>query len=63
MPSRDPVASLAPAEIIVTLAGQDFIIPAYPALNWLHALLAESLSLLEIVPGMLDPEQRIEVEE
>jgi hypothetical protein len=39
MVAVDPLASLAPREILVRLAGRDYAIPPLPAIDWLEAIL------------------------
>lgn len=41
----DPVASLKPWSTIVTLAGEDYEVPAWPAADWLSVLMTEPLDL------------------
>jgi hypothetical protein len=53
---HDPIASLAPFRIVVTLADAEYEIPALPAADWLRVLLQEGYSLLEIVPGLFENE-------
>lgn len=52
-PTIDPLASLVPAPIIVTVNGRDLVIPALPALPWLKILLANDPDLTEVFPGLL----------
>ena len=63
MRHRDPIASLTPVPILVTLGGEDYEIPALPALDWLRILLQESYSTLDIVPGLFTEEVRVLVED
>lgn len=63
MTYQDPIASLAPVPILVQLADREYEIPALPALNWLHVLLKDGFSALEIVPGLLSPEDQVSVED
>lgn len=56
MTYHDPVASLAPAGVVVSLGGVEYSIPALPALNWLRIFLKEEYSILEVVPGLIEPE-------
>lgn len=59
----DPLAALAPAPIIITLSGQDYTIPALPALDWLLVMMAEEVDVLGVIPGLLVPEDRALVED
>lgn len=45
----DPVASLRPWPVDVTVAGQEVQIPAYPAADWLSVLMVESLAFDDIL--------------
>lgn len=51
--NRDPVQSLAPYSVVLTVAGRDMEIPALPAADWLSILMVESPELDEIFPGLL----------
>lgn len=59
----DPIASLAPMPVIVELGGRDYTIPALPAIDWLRILLEEGFSALEVLPGLLAPEDAIILED
>lgn len=61
MPARDPIASLRPWSITVTVGGQDYTIPALPASAWLEVLLAPQVQVLGILPGLLDDEDGVEL--
>lgn len=60
--NRDPVSSLKPWPVTVTLAGVDWVIPALPAADWLAILMAENPDPDDIFPGLLvsDDEQQLE---
>lgn len=45
----DPVASLKPWPTVVTVAGQDYEVPAWPAADWLSALMADPLDLNDLL--------------
>ena len=51
--NRDPIQSLAPFPVEVTVAGHDFVIPALPASEWLSVLMVEDLALDDVFPGLL----------
>lgn len=59
----DPIASLAPFAIHVTLGGQEYEIPALPAIDWLRVLIPEDISVLDVVPGLFPDDVRVLVEE
>ena len=61
MPVHDPIASLRPWPITVTIAGQDYTIPALPASVWLEVLLASRVQVLGVIPGLLGDEDGIEL--
>ena len=48
----DPVASLRPWPVTVTVAGQSHTIPALPAAAWLELLMVEGTSFADIFPGL-----------
>jgi len=48
----DPLASLAPRSVLITLAGRDYVIAARPAIDWLEVLISSDFN--QIVPGWLD---------
>jgi hypothetical protein len=50
----DPIASLQPYPVVVTVAGQDFEIPALTAAEWLAILMEEPLDPEEIFPGLVE---------
>jgi hypothetical protein len=58
--NRDPVQSLCPFPVEVTVAGHDYLIPALPASVWLSVLMADDLDLSDVFPGLLD-EQDMEL--
>lgn len=57
----DPIASLDRWGVVVEFADQFYEIPALDAAAWLKILLAESLDLEAIFPGLLGPEVVAEV--
>ncbi len=57
----DPIASLDQWAIMVTFAGVDYEIPPLDAASWLKILLAESLDLEAIFPGLAGPRAVSEV--
>jgi hypothetical protein len=61
--NKDPIASLAPFPITVTLAGRDHTIPALSALDWLRVLLRPVPDLVEVIPGFLPPGDQAAIEE
>lgn len=60
----DPIASLRPAAVNVQAAGHMMEIPPLVAADWLQVLMVgESLSLDDVFPGMLDPDDREIIED
>lgn len=55
----DPLASLGISDVIVEVAGQDFVIPAAPARAWLEVFLAPHPNVDMILPGMAGAECRV----
>lgn len=53
----DPLASLAPSEIVITCAGQTWIIPALTADRWLKALWANPFDPDAIFPGFVENDE------
>lgn len=51
--NRDPIQSLSPYSVLLTVAGQDMEIPALPAADWLAILMVDSPDLDDIFPGLL----------
>lgn len=47
----DPLASLVPVRVIITIADRDFVVEPKPAQDWLEILLAEEPDIRDIVPG------------
>jgi len=62
-PGSDPIASLRPWPIHIELGEQEYTIPALPALNWLEILLQNQVGATDIVPGLLLPDDELEVAE
>lgn len=54
--NQDPVQSLQPYPVLITLGGEDFEIPAKPAVDWLSVLMSAQVELDEVLPGFLDQE-------
>jgi hypothetical protein len=61
--NKDPVQSLCPFSVVVTVGHHDVEIPALPASEWLSVLMVESLNLDDIFPGLLNDEDADFVEE
>ncbi len=61
--NRDPVQSLAPYSVVVSVAGCEMEIPPLPAADWLAVLMAETPTLDDVFPGLLDEEDQNTVEE
>lgn len=61
--NRDPVQSLQPWSVLVTLNGRDVNIPALSAATWLSVLMAEDLQLDDLFPGLLEGDEADWVEE
>lgn len=58
--NKDPVQSLWPLPVELTVAGQEFQIPALPAAEWLTILMVEDLDLSDVFPGMVKGAEGIE---
>lgn len=58
---RDPAASLSCEPVTFELIGKTYEIPALPAATWVGLLYRENLSMLDIVPGLLEPEDQDEI--
>lgn len=54
-----PVWSLKPWPVVVTLAGQEFEIPAMSAASWLSCLMEEELDLEDVFPGLTGREDEV----
>jgi hypothetical protein len=52
--NKDPIQSLQPLSVELTIAGQEFDIPAQSAAEWLTVLMVEDLDLSDIFPGMVE---------
>jgi hypothetical protein len=61
--NKDPIASLAPFAITITLAGRDHTVPPHTALDWLKVLLQPIPDLLDVIPGFLAVEDQVVIEE
>src|SRR5262245_48240900 len=48
----DPLAYLAPTDIIVSVHHTELVIPATDAYGWLHVLWADDFTAWDVVPGM-----------
>jgi hypothetical protein len=51
--NRDPVASLRPWPVNVTLGSREWQIPALPAADWLSVLMTDELDPDDVFPGLL----------
>lgn len=51
--NRDPIQSLSPYSILLTVGGRDMEIPALPAVDWLSILMVDDPNLDDIFPGLL----------
>lgn len=58
----DPVWSLKQWPVEIDINNQVFHIPAMPAVEWLSVMMRDDFGCEDIFPGMLDLEQRLEVE-
>lgn len=54
--NRNPILSLRPWPVVITVGGEEFTIPPLPAADWLAALMSEAFSLDDLFPGLLDDE-------
>lgn len=61
--NKDPIQSLSPYSVVVSVADLDLEIPALPAADWLSVMMVESLNLDDIFPGLLDSTDTDLVEE
>lgn len=61
MPGVDPLSSLRPFALIVTLGGRDYTVPPLHASDWLSVLLEEDLDLSGIIPGLLGEDDQAEL--
>jgi len=52
--NKDPIQSLQPLSVELTIAGLEFDIPAQSAAEWLTVLMVEDLDLADIFPGMVE---------
>lgn len=57
----DPIASLAPGPYHVTVIGEQFTVPALPAVAWLELLMDEHAALSDFFPGLAGSEAQIAV--
>lgn len=51
--NQDPVLSLRPWPVVVSIGDEDFTIPALPATDWLNVLMRDSPELDDVFPGLL----------
>jgi hypothetical protein len=58
--NKDPIQSLQPLSVELTIAGQEFDIPAQSAAEWLTVLMVEDLDLADILPGMVEDPVAVE---
>lgn len=61
--NRDPISSLRPWPVTVTLGGRDWDIPAMPAADWLVILMTDELDPDDVFPGLLSSEDAADVED
>lgn len=61
--NRDPVLSLRPWPVVVSIRGEDFTIPALPATDWLNVLMRDSPELDDVFPGLLAEEDQADATE
>lgn len=61
--NRDPVSSLRPCSVTVTIGSDEVEIPALPAADWLSVLMVEGVELDDVFPGLLSDEDTELVEE
>ncbi len=61
--NRDPIWSLRPWPVSVTIQSTEWTIPALVAADWLAVLMVEDLDPDEILPGLLEPEDAERMEE
>lgn len=59
----DPIQSMRPWPVVVTLGGRELEIPALAAVDWLVILMAPEPQLDDLFPGLLSPEDADWVEE
>lgn len=58
--NKDPVQSLQPLSVELTIAGRELRIPAHSAAEWLTVLMVEELDLSDIFPGMVEGSESVE---
>lgn len=61
--NRDPVQSLTPFPVEVSIGGRDYTIPALPASVWLSVIMVDNMDMSDIFPGLLEEEDQDEFEE
>lgn len=61
--NRDPVSSLRPCSVTVTIGSGEVEIPALSAADWLSVLMVEAVELDDIFPGLLSEQDTDLVEE
>lgn len=52
--NRDPIQSLSPYSILLTVGGHELEIPALPAVEWLSILMVDNPNLDDVFPGLLN---------
>lgn len=57
--NQDPIQSLRPLSVIVTVGGKEFEIPPMSAADWLTLLMTPDMDLSDVFPGLL-PEDQME---
>lgn len=57
---RDPVGALRPWPITVTIGDHEIVVPALPAADWLSVLMAESINLEDVFPGLAGAEDLVD---
>lgn len=55
--NQDPVQSLRPLSVLVTVGSEEYEIPAMSAADWLSLLMAPEMDLADVFPGLLPDEQ------
>lgn len=58
--NKDPVQSLQPWPVELSITGREFVIPALSAADWLTVLMVENLELADIFPGLLEDPEAVE---
>ena len=59
--NKDPIQSLCPLSVVVTVSGHEYEIPAMSAADWLMLLMVPDLNMFDVFPGLLPEEEFAQV--